>query len=71
MTESTPADPSDLQVRRLFVALAAAMVATGQPVSDIEDEVMEVASRLGFPDAQVAAGPTGVTVSVGSGVPAT
>jgi uncharacterized membrane protein YjjP (DUF1212 family) len=71
MTESTPADPSDLQVRRLFVALAAAMVATGQPVSDIEDEVVEVASRLGYPDAQVAAGPTGVTVSVGSGEPAT
>jgi uncharacterized membrane protein YjjP (DUF1212 family) len=71
MTDSTPADPSDLQVRRLLVALAVAMVATGQPVSDIEDEVVEVASRLGHPDAQVAAGPTGVTVSVGSGEPAT
>ena len=71
MTETTPAAPSDLQVRRLLVALAAAMVATGQPVSDVEDEVVEVASRLGFPDAQIAAGPTGVTVSVGSGEPAT
>ncbi|GAA1431003.1 hypothetical protein GCM10009616_17060 [Microlunatus lacustris] len=71
MTASTPADPSDLQVRRVLVALAAAMVATGQPVSDVEDEVVEVAGRLGFSDAQVAAGPTGVTVSVGSGEPAT
>ena len=71
MTETLPGAPSDLQVRRLLVALAAAMVATGQPVSDVEDEVVEVAGRLGFPDAQVAAGPTGVTVSVGSGEPAT
>ncbi|GAA1854853.1 threonine/serine exporter ThrE family protein [Microlunatus capsulatus] len=71
MSQSTPAEPSDLQVRRLLVALAAAMVATGQPVSDIEDEVVEVAGRLGFPDAQVAAGPTGVTVCVGSGEPST
>jgi len=70
MTASTPAEPSDLQVRRLLVALAAAMVATGQPVSDVEDEVVEVASRLGYPDAQVAAAPTGVTVGVGSGEPA-
>lgn len=70
MTASPPDLPSDLQVRRLLVALAAAMVATGQPVSDVEDEVVEVASRLGFPDAQVAAAPTGVTVGVGSGEPA-
>lgn len=71
MSQTTPVEPSDLQVRRLLVALAAAMVATGQPVSDIEDEVVEVASRLGYPDAQVAAGPTGVMVSVGSGEPST
>ena len=71
MTERTPAEPSDLQVRRLLVALAAAMVATGQPVSDVEDEVVEVAGRLGFPDAQVAAAPTGVTLAVGSGEPST
>lgn len=71
MTQSTPAPPSDLQVRRLLVALATAMVATGQPVSDVEDEVLEVAARLGRPDAQVAAGPTGVMLSTGSGEPAT
>jgi uncharacterized membrane protein YjjP (DUF1212 family) len=47
------------------------MVATGQPVSDIEDEVAEVAARLGYPDAQIAAGPTGVTLSLASGEPST
>jgi uncharacterized membrane protein YjjP (DUF1212 family) len=46
-------------------------VATGQPVSDIEDELTEVSSRLGYPDLQVAAGPTGVTLSLSSGEPAT
>ncbi len=71
MTQSSPADAPEPQVRRLLVALAASMVATGQPVSDVEDEVVEVASRLGHPDAQVAAGPTGVTVGVSSGEPAT
>ena len=71
MNDPAAADPSDLQVRRLLVGLASAMVATGQPVSDIEDEVVEVAARLGHPDAQVAAGPTGVMLSLASGEPST
>ena len=71
MTSPTAARPSDLQVRRLLVHLGAAMVATGQPVSDIEDDVLEVAARIGFPDTQIAAGPTGVTVNLGSGEPST
>jgi uncharacterized membrane protein YjjP (DUF1212 family) len=71
VTDPAAGDPSDLQVRRLLVGLASAMVATGQPVSDIEDEVVEVAARLGHPDAQVAAGPTGVTLSLASGEPST
>ena len=71
MTEPAADDASDLQVRRLLVHLGAAMVATGQPVSDIEDEVVEVAARLGHPDTQVAAAPTGVTLNLGSGEPST
>jgi len=71
VTDTPLAGPSHLQVRRLLVHLGAAMVATGQPVSDIEDEVLEVGARLGFPDAQIAAGPTGVTVTLGSGEPST
>ncbi|MFL6026421.1 MAG: threonine/serine exporter ThrE family protein [Friedmanniella sp.] len=71
MSDDGEGGPSDLQVRRLLVSLGSAMVATGQPVSDIEDEVVEVSARLGFPDAQVAAGPTGVMLSLGSGQPST
>lgn len=71
MTETPAAGPSHLQVRRLLVHLGATMVATGQPVSDVEDEVLEVAARVGFPDTQIAAAPTGVTVTLGSGEPAT
>lgn len=71
MTASSAAPPDHLQVRRLLVHFGAAMVATGQPVSDIEDEVLEVAAHVGFPDAQVAAAPTGVTVTLGSGEPST
>ena len=71
MTETPDGGPSHLQVRRLLVHLGAAMVATGQPVSDVEDEVLEVAARVGFPDTQIAAAPTGVTITLGSGEPAT
>jgi uncharacterized membrane protein YjjP (DUF1212 family) len=71
MSDRAAGDPSDLQLRRLLVGLGSAMVATGQPVSDIEDEVLEVAARLGRPDAQIAAGPTGVMLSLASGEPAT
>jgi uncharacterized membrane protein YjjP (DUF1212 family) len=71
MSDRADAVPSDRQVRRLLVGLGSAMVATGQPVSDIEDEVVEVAARLGYPDAQIAAGPTGVTLSLASGEPST
>ncbi len=71
MVTSTPAGDSDLQVRRLLVHFGAAMVATGQPVSDVERDVREVAAGLGFPDVQIAAGPTGLHVNLGSGEPST
>ena len=47
------------------------MVATGQPVSDVEDELAEVSAVLGYPDVQVAASPTGVMLNLASGAPAT
>lgn len=68
---STPADDPDLQVRRLLVHFGAAMVATGQPVSDVEQDMRDVAAWLGFPDVQIAAGPTGVHVNLSSGEPST
>jgi uncharacterized membrane protein YjjP (DUF1212 family) len=47
------------------------MVATGQQVDEVEDELREVGRRLGAPDVQVGAGPTGVHVGLASGDPAT
>lgn len=61
----------DDAVRALVAFLGAAMVATGQPVSDVEDELAEVSTSLGFPDVQIAASPTGVFVNLASGLPAT
>ncbi|MDT7581995.1 MAG: hypothetical protein QOK35_3259 [Pseudonocardiales bacterium] len=62
---------ADRDRRRLLAFLGAAMVATGQPVDEVEDELREVGRRLGAPDVQVGAGPTGVHVGLGSGDPAT
>jgi uncharacterized membrane protein YjjP (DUF1212 family) len=58
-------------VRTLLAHLGTAMVATGQPINEVEDELAEVALALGHPDAQIAAGPTGVTLSLASGAPST
>ena len=64
----TPTDEQEAQeVRTLLVHLGTAMVATGQPINEVEDELAEVALALGHPDAQIAAGPTGVTLSLASG----
>jgi uncharacterized membrane protein YjjP (DUF1212 family) len=57
----------ETRVRSLLVQLGTAMVATGQPVSEVEDELGEVGSALGYPDVQIAAGPTGVHLGLGSG----
>lgn len=64
-------DVGDDDVRRLLVMLGAAMVATSQPVHEVEDELTEVARHFGHPDIEVAAGPTGVTLALASGAPAT
>jgi uncharacterized membrane protein YjjP (DUF1212 family) len=68
------ADPNpdpDLEVRRLLARLGTAMIGTGQPVGEVEDEVREVGAALGHPDAQVAAAPTGVHLTLASGQPTT
>jgi uncharacterized membrane protein YjjP (DUF1212 family) len=67
---ATP-EVSDHEARALLVHLGTAMVATGQPINEVEDELAEVARALGHADPQIAAGPTGVTVALASGEPAT
>lgn len=66
-------DPADQpQADRLLLTyLAVAMVATGQPVHEIDEELAAVGRRLGHPDLQVAAGPTSVTLALAAGEPAT
>ncbi|MGK2880713.1 MAG: threonine/serine exporter family protein [Mycobacterium sp.] len=58
---------ADDSVRALLAYLGAAMVATGQPVSDVEDELAEVSSALGYPNPQIAASPTGIVLNLASG----
>ena len=64
-------EASHHEARALLVHLGTAMVATGQPINEVEDELAEVGHALGHPDPQIAAGPTGVTVALASGEPAT
>lgn len=66
-----PDFPDATAVRALLADLGAALVATGEPVGQIEDDLLEVAVALGFSGLQVAAGPTGVTLALHIGDPAT
>ena len=50
---------TDQQVRTLLAYLGTAMIATGQPVGEVEDELAEISTRLGYPDVQVAGSPSG------------
>lgn len=53
--------------RTALTHLGSAMVATGETVHEVEEELLEASTRLGYPDVQVAAGPTGVFVSLHPG----
>jgi uncharacterized membrane protein YjjP (DUF1212 family) len=71
MTGPEPAADLGAADRRLLVYLGAAMIAGGQPVYEVEDSVLRVAGRLGYPAAQVGATPTGVNLGLAPGEPAT
>ena len=62
---------TDRQLRTLLAYLGTAMIATGQTVGEVEDELAEVSARLGRPDVQIAGSPTGITLNLASGEPAT
>jgi len=57
----------EAQTRALLAHLGSAMVATGETVPEVEEELAEAGARLGYPDVQVAAGPTGIFVSLDAG----
>jgi uncharacterized membrane protein YjjP (DUF1212 family) len=70
---TTMQDDADRQTetRALLAELGTAMIATGQPVQEIEEELAEVSVRLGYPDVQTAVGPTGLMLSLTPGGPST
>ncbi|MCS3779083.1 threonine/serine exporter family protein [Tsukamurella ocularis] len=57
--------------RRLLAYLGAAMIAGGQPVHEVEDELKSVATAMGHPLAQIGATPTGLTLGLEPGAAAT
>ncbi|TWS20738.1 threonine/serine exporter family protein [Tsukamurella asaccharolytica] len=57
--------------RRLLAYLGAAMIAGGQPVHEVEDELTSVATAMGHPLAQIGATPTGLTLGLEPGAAAT
>src|SRR6478609_90015 len=61
----------ETETRALLADLGTAMIATGQPVQEIEEELAEVSARLGYPDVQSAVGPTGLMVTLAPGGPST
>lgn len=69
---SPPETPDDAtQIRALLSHLGTSLIAAGQPAHEIEEELAEVAVRLGYPDAQTAVGPTGLFVTLTDGGPTT
>lgn len=61
----------ETRTRALLAHLGTAMIATGQPVQEIEEELAEVGVQLGYPDVQTAVGPTGLVITLTAGGPAT
>jgi uncharacterized membrane protein YjjP (DUF1212 family) len=61
----------DRRDRALLADLGNALVATGQPVHEVEQELTAVARRLGHNGSQIAATPTGVTICLRRGGVAT
>ena len=59
------------QTRALLAQLGTAMIASGQPAQEIEEELAELGTVLGYPDVQLAVGPTGLVVTLRDGGAAT
>lgn len=55
----------------VIASLGTAMIATGQPVNEVEEELVELGRRWGFGGIQVGAAPTALMFSLHTGGPAT
>ena len=69
--EPAAAPDRETETRAVLAELGTAMIATGQPVQEIEEELAEVSARLGYPDVQSAVGPTGLMLTLTPGGPST
>lgn len=61
----------EIRTRTVLAHLGTAMVATGETVHEVEEELALLSAHLGYPDLQVAAAPTGITLALHSGGAAT
>lgn len=66
-----PAADDAVETRRLLVYLAAALLAGGQPVHEVEEQIRVVGRRMGHDGVQVSASPSAVVLSLGGGGAAT
>ena len=71
MTRASAAEDHGTRARALLAQLGTAMIATGQPAQEVEEELAEVSARLGYPDVQIAVGPTSLMLTLTEGGPAT
>ena len=72
MSASGSAEQDDeTRTRALLAHLGTSMIATGQPVHEVEEDLAEVGVRFGYPDIQIAAGPTRLILALTDGGPST
>ena len=64
---TTGDEAHERRTRALLAQLGTAMIAAGQPVQEIEEELVELGRVLGYPDVQLAVGPTGLQVTLTEG----
>jgi uncharacterized membrane protein YjjP (DUF1212 family) len=69
-TAPTGTAPTDTELRALLAQLGAQLIACGLPVDEVEDDVRDVAIRLGRTAPQISATPMSIAISLASGEPA-
>lgn len=69
--ETTDPESAPARTRRLLAWLGAGLLAGGLPAHEVEEDVLEAAAALGYPDAEVGCFPTAIHLALRSGQPAT
>jgi len=66
-TAADPGPDHETRTRTLLAVLGTAMVATGETVPEVEEELTALSAHLGYPKPQLAAGPTGIMLTLQTG----